>query len=52
MEQFEDVDTRDLYDFVVKTYDFASEDEKPDANNRNEILEFVYEYCIAFANEM
>lgn len=52
VEQFEDVDTRDLYDFVVKTYDFASEDEKPNANNRNEIFEFVYKYCVAFANEM
>lgn len=51
-EQFEDTPTKDLYDFVVKSYDFASDDEKPNANNRNEILEFVYEYCVAFADEM
>jgi len=52
MEQFEDVDTKDLYDFVMKTYDFATGDAKPDINNREEILNWVYEYCIAFANEM
>ena len=52
MEQFENVDTKDLYDFVMKTYDFATGDTEPDINNREEILNWVYEYCIAFANEM
>ncbi len=52
MEQFEHVNTKDLYDFVMKTYDFATGDTEPDINNREEILNWVYKYCIAFANEM
>lgn len=46
-EQFNDADNKQLLDIIMELYDFASTDRKPDVNDREELLSWLYEYCCA-----
>lgn len=50
-KQFDRIPTPKIYDTIVSLYDFTSQDERPDRNDRETLLEWLYEYCCADLDE-
>ena len=49
--QFDDMTNKQIYDLVLSLYDFVNGDRKPNIGDRDELLEWVYEYAVEMLDE-
>ena len=50
-QQFDDMTNKQLYDAVGELYDFVTGDTKPNMNDRDELLSWIYEYACGMIDE-
>lgn len=50
-KQFDDMSNRQLYDALNSLYDFAGGDTRPDMNDREEMLQWLYEYAYSMLED-
>jgi hypothetical protein len=49
--QFDDITDAELYDLIGSLYDFTAGDERPDRNDREEMLGWIYEYAVSMLED-